>query len=94
MKYLDSHSNTIEDNVLIKVTFENGQQGVAIFGHISCINDFDFDKKRLSRCSIGGNLDTRKTTVEEAVQAYNNAEENSIIAHIRTKRITSAELMQ
>lgn len=76
-RYFDHHSNTHESNPLIKVEFEDGRKGVAIFGAHSCINAYDFENNELTRASIGGNLDTRNRRLQDAVNAYNAREEAS-----------------
>lgn len=83
-QYYDHHSNTRESNPLIKVEFEDGRKGVAIFGAQSGINAYDFENHELTRASIGGVLDTRDGDLPRAVAQYNAlAEESPIKRPIR-----------
>lgn len=88
-RYFDHHTNTHESNPLVKVEFEDGRKGVAIFGAHSCINAYDFENHELTRASIGGNLDTRKRRLDEAVQAYNAREKDNSLKRF----IKHAEVM-
>lgn len=66
----DDHMGTNEQYELVSFTLKKGETGVGINGHITCINAFDFEKKWLSRRSIGGVIDLRGN-ISEAVRKYN-----------------------
>lgn len=68
--YVDDHNRETRTERLLKVTLMNGKQGVAIIGHQSCINSFDFEENELGLTSIGGVLDLRGD-IPTAIEAYN-----------------------
>lgn len=68
--YLDHHNGETRTERVLKVTLKNGKQGIAIIGHQSCINSFDFEENELSRLSIAGVIDLR-SGIDKGVEAYN-----------------------
>jgi len=87
MRYFDMHYSIIVDRPLVAVLLKNGQRGVFVNNNISCINDFDFEKRVLSRRSIAGNVDTRYKSLDEAVAEYNES-------CIESKRIISFDILE
>lgn len=87
MLFYDTHSRTMVERPLVEVTLQNGQRGVFVNNNISCINAFDFEQKILSQQSIAGNVDTRHTSLEEAVIKYNET-------CIESKRIVTFSILE
>lgn len=89
MKFYDMHTSSTEEKEVIKIEFEDGRQGIAIHGNWSGINAFNFVTNTLSRVSIGGTINTKTQSLEQAVKEYNDSQEQSIM---KPNRITHAVL--
>lgn len=90
MKFYDTHSNTDEEKEMIKIQFEDGRQGVAVLGNYSSINEFNFVTDKLSRTAIGGVINTKDQSLEDAVAEYNSNEETGIKKPNRIKHAVLA----
>ena len=90
MKFYDTHSNTVEEKEMIKIQFEDGRQGVAVYGNYSSINEYNFVTDRLSQSAIGGVINTKDQSLEDAVAEYNGHEESGIKKPNRIKHAVLA----